>query len=897
MKVVNKRQRFIRVSIVVLVIVLIALVYIFAFPYKASARIDYDNMEFEGNYSNAEEYGFVDANELTNTEKLVASNANFELYLDETTSHFYVKDIKSGNVIESNPRVDDPRRPGGNVALRQKATLEYYTINDKGVESSRNDNYLKSIYHEETADPADVGIRTYKIKELADGFQVYYQVIDLNADYLHFPLYLQPEVFEPILARDRSDETRDKLLQVYDSVPDSETGLYKAKNYTPTMSRIHRQWMYDIFYNGTDGDEEGVFPVGQYTREKAIAENAENGFFEEIALFSFEIVVQVTIDLEGFEIKIIDNSIVEDTSSGSRLSRISLYPHLGTAIDADPVTEVDSEGYIVIPDGSGAILEFKNEVVDTTIFAPTYTKRIYGHDLAKLPFKMPEEEEKISLPLYGMVKEDIGFAAIVTKGSGQTSINAGLSGVNNDSYNKVFPTFHYVETESVVLGSGWTTYRVNIATRTRAEIDFTIKYVILTNEDNNYAGIAKAYQNYLINEKDLSVKDNSNDTKVVLDLLGAYDTKKYFLGIPYNAKDTLTTFEQAEIIVDELRELGITNLDILYSGINKEGLNNDLENTVNISSKLGGKRGFRNLEERMSDLGINIYPTTNLITTYEYNRAFDQNKYSSRRVTNDLAINFIYDIPTKIPNSELQTSDITGPYVINPLYYETMLKDKNDKFKYNNLYLQGIGSTLSGSYNKNNELFKDESLLIHERLLSQIDNQKIVLNNPSGEVYSYADLITDLPVETTFYTIFDYSVPLVQLVLSGFVDYTSTSINMASDRDVQYKFLKAIETGSNLKYTLSHDSSLKLLNTEFNQYMSTEYTNWLSDIEEHTNILNSLNIHNARLVGHERIKNNVFKSTYSNGVEIITNYSITSETVDGTIIPSLDYHIVNRGGV
>lgn len=889
MKIVNKRRRLIRISIIVLSILLVGVTYVFAFPYKKSARIDYDNLPFEAEYKTAEEYGFVDSNELSDVNKLVAQNENFELYLDETTSHFYVKEIKSGEVIESNPRIDDPRRPGGNVALRQKATIEYYTVNERGVESSRYDNYLKSIYHQDTANPADVGIRTFKIKELDDGFQVFYQIIDLDADYLHFPLYLQPEVFEPILARDRSDDTRDKLLQVYDSVPDSATGLYKAKNYTPSMRLQHRIWMYDIFYNGVDNGVAGVFPVGEYTRDKAIAENAENGFFEEQALFSFEVAIQITIDLEGFEIKVLENSIKEDRSSGSRLSRISLYPHLGTAIDADPVTKEDSEGYIVIPDGSGAVMEFKNEVVDTTIFAPTYTKRLYGSDLAKLPYEMPEAEEEISLPLYGMVKENIGFAAIITKGSGQASISAGLSGVNNDSYNKVFPTFSYLESESVVLGGGWNTYRVNIGTRNRAEIDFTVKYVILTGDENNYVGIAKAYQNYLVKEKGMEIKDSTTNTKVVLDLLGAFETQKYFLGIPYNAKDTLTTFKQAEQIVNEIMALGVNDIDIIYSGINKEGLNNNLENTVNISSKLGGKRGFNDLEKKLSELGIDIYPTTNLITTYEYNRIFDQYKYSSRRVTGDLAVDFLYHVPTKLPNSETGLGDPTGPYIINPIYYETLLNAKNSKFKYSNLYLQGIGSRLSSSYEKNNELFKDEALEIHERLLSNIDNQKIALNKPSGSLFPYANLITDLPVETTLYTIFDYSIPLIQLALSGFVDYTSDSINMASERDVQYKFLKAIETGSNLKYTLSFDNSLKLLNTEYNEYMSTEYTNWLEDIENHTKILNDLNIHNATLVGHERLLNNVYKSTYSNGVVIIINYGITPATVEGATIPSLDY--------
>ena len=71
---------------------------------------------------------------LNNTNKLVAYNTNFELYLDETTSYFKVIDKRNGEVWESNPSIEDPWELDDNKILtpaarnNQRATISLQYI-------------------------------------------------------------------------------------------------------------------------------------------------------------------------------------------------------------------------------------------------------------------------------------------------------------------------------------------------------------------------------------------------------------------------------------------------------------------------------------------------------------------------------------------------------------------------------------------------------------------------------------------------------------------------------------------------------------------------------------------------------------------------------------------------
>lgn len=848
-----------KIWIGILVIILGITTYQLAFKLKAADLQFPELIPFD-------ETGFVAGSELSDNNKLVVSNANFELYLDETNTYFKVVDKRNGEVWQSNPTIPDPwEAESGKITPtaieKQKATLEVQYVDANGSLTTIN-NYKFSISHPESRLSA-AGERTYKIKYLNDGFQVLYMLEDLEVDYLFFPKFLPKEIMETL-------EDRAILEQIAYTKFDEVTGLYEIARYE-TMSRLVINRLYDIFYG----------KLG-YTREQAIEENFGYGYTVNYEKIRFQIGVEVKLTDKGIQTAIMRNTLQE--FGGSRISSISLYPMFGTAIAE--IAGVPTEGYIVLPDGTGAIMNFNNG----KYYQNPYRKRLYGQDLALLPFKMREQQQDITIPVFGMIKEVGGFAGIITEGDAMATINADVSG-RIDSYNNVFISFNLRESEAITLGTPSVPHGITLWTKPIVRTDFVVQYEFLTGAKNNYVGVAESYRNYLIDTYGLSFNDQTTQTVITTEFLGAYDKKEFFLGIPYNTTRSLTTFKQALKIIDDMQALNIDDINVIYSGVFNGGLSQSIETKMDVERVLGNEQGFKRMVNTLETDHIDVYASVKLMTVNGYRRFSDQYTYSAKRITGNNAYLYEYHYPTGLPYSETMYPHSDADYIINPKYYQAIYDKMVKDFKHDYIDLSMLGQYLTGSYDKSNILFKQDALRLQQAILAE-SNKQLMLRNPMGFAMPYATYITDLPTDTTLYAIIDEQIPLLQLALSGLVDYAGDSINIISTRSIEYNFLKAIETGSNLKYTLTYDDSRELLNTEYNQYNSTYYKNWLDLMQTQKEELDAIGIHQGRLVQHEIIANNVYKVTYSHGLEVVINYNLTPYSYLGQVVFAMNYKVV-----
>jgi hypothetical protein len=844
--------------IIILIIVSVLFGYFFLFTMDARTIPDRDTRPFS-------KEGFVAAKTLTDKNRLVATNARFELYIDETTSHIRLEDKLSGETWRSNPVVDDPwdadpdRIMTRTAQEKQKSTLELTYFDDSGSLSTVN-NYRMSIYHPKTILEAE-GERTFSIKYVENGVQILYEIEDREIDHLFFPKYLPKDVLENMPDRDFLESL------AYENF-DKDLNAYYINTYK-NMSDIVKGYLYDVFYEN-----------GDYTRERAIEENISFGYTEQYEKIRFEIAIEVKLFDGGLDASILTESIVEP--SNVKLARISLFPLFGTAISIED--EKPTEGYIVLPDGTGALIEFNNGKEHQN----PYRKRLYGLDLSLLGYRMAEQQQKISIPLFGMVKPKGGYAAIITEGDAMATIQADVSN-RIDSYNKVFTTFEFRESESITLGGGFNRYGLDLWTETRVDTDFTVRYTFLDADEADYVGIANVYRDHLAAQGKLIVTDQTNKTVLTTEFIGAYDRKAFFMGVPYRTTESMTTFEEAIDIIDMLDD--IAHINVLYTGVFNGGLSSDLFDRAKVESVLGGRSGYDALEKELSERGIDLYPNIDLMTTFNYHRPFDQYRYTASRIKGSNAMDFNYHYPSLLPYSETPYEAKRDDYVINPLYYDAVFARFADDFPGERIAFSDLGSVLAGHYAENQTVYRQDALTLQEDVLAS-SRYETMITSPLGFSFPYAKHIVDLPSETTLYAIIDDQIPLLQLVFSGVVDYALESMNMSQDRSVRHKFLKVLETGSNIKYTLTYDDSSELLNTDYNYYMATHYSNWIDTIIAQVLEIDELGLHDGHLIDHERIEQNVYLVTYSHGLSLVINYNLSDIVYEGEIIDALDYVVL-----
>lgn len=786
--------------------------------------------------------GFIDASDLSRSDVLVESNDRYELHFDEKTSHFYVKDVVEDNIWYSNPQEKDNFPsiilPTKNV---QNSTLIVNYSSGQSIKSYNN--YKYSIKHEDRT-------QSFSVKYIDKGVQVLYIIEDTEINYTYFPQFMSVDrMNELFLDKDLlTDIEKEKLSERYYQL--NLDGDYELKPYED-MSNVYISKLYKYMYE-----------ISGYTKEDCIQDNSEFGKVVKFDKPYFEIAVEYQLTDSGLIATVINESIVED--SKFPITSIEFLPYFGA-------TTIDDDGYFVIPDGSGALMNFNNGKNYTS----PYAKQYYGNDLALQSIVKPETSQDLLLPIYGIVKTNTEDAmlAIIEKGAPETSLFADVS-ERKDSYNRINLELNLRESEFVTFANAGKVLDLEMWTKKHVKNDFVIRYELLSNDDANYFGLAKRYQQYLVNHQGLEKTDDTDTTVLNIKLLGMYEKSEFFLGVPYKTTKTLTTFDEARKILDELNTLNVSDINIIYDGWFNNGMDHKIPTNININGVMGGKDDFQSLIDYTKKHQIGFYPSVNIMKVNQFDKAIDSIRYTTRHINGQTSIVNKYELATKLLLLT-QTQD----YVLKPSLYQSLVTKMLSDYETLNvsgITLNDLGSEITGDYRKYQEVFKDENQQYQQDTLDLIDKDyDMMMYAPYGFAVNYATDIINLPQESSQYPILDRSIPFYQIVLNGYTDYAGISINENVERSIMYYKLKAIETGANINYIWSYKDSSVLLETEYNYYYSTNYRNWINDAAQLVHELDNLGIHEGVITNHEVLTKGVYEVTYDNGLTFIINYNQT----------------------
>ena len=585
----------------------------------------------------------------------------------------------------------------------------------------------------------------------------------------------------------------------------------------------------------------------------------------------------------------VDSDEIEekDTNAvdGKVLTKLILCPSFGAA----PATDEDgnaTEGYMIVPDGSGAVINYNNGKTNYD----SYSNHVYGRDYTMVPTTSPAVNEQAYLPVLANVSGKSGIVAVATDGDANVYVEAQVSGQNKQAYNTCNFVFETRSSDSFFM-SGEGSNEITVFERNgniKGE-RFGIKYYpIEKDEDINYADCAEVYRNYLINEKGLTSKVTEDKTNLYIDLFGGVLKTKSIIGIPLDLKTEITGFEQASKIVDELQDVGVENIVANYNDWTNDSIKNKVSTEIDPSGTLGGDDDFY---EFLNESGALVYPSLNNFTMDSGKWGYMILTSTAIRISNEYSRQSIYN-----PAFGAAEKGVS-PALISPKVYSNIFDEIIESCKENSVGTIGFGdfsTKLVSDYSKKNSYSREKTMntIVEGYAKAQEEVGNVIADQANAYVLPYVNNITNVPVYSSGYNVIDYDMPFYQMVDHGYIPYSTEAINASSDIDET--FMLALAAGSALHYDFTYEEASVLKDTDYDDLYYTNYEGWIDSASAQYKAASQVldGVSKMTISKYEiSDDNNTITTIYTDGsknVEVVVDMSAGTATVDGTVVDLAD---------
>ena len=604
----------------------------------------------------------------------------------------------------------------------------------------------------------------------------------------------------------------------------------------------------------------------------------ENGFTAHVVFTDLEIEfdVIVTMTEAGFDVKIPQDSIVEENSDMYAVAAFYVYPFLGYSYKGE------DDGYIIIPDGQGAIINLED---NEGRYSTPFDKQVYGtniglDDVVYSDTNVPAED--IIMPVFGMVHTDkqIGFLGVIEEGDVSAHIQAYPNGVRM-SFDWVCAKYNYRQVYSQPMGRSAGTMAARLPRQRR--FDIVQHFLLEAGESASYAGLAVAYRDYLI-EKGAFTSAENRLFDLQIDFVGM-ERENYILG---KTDVVMTSFEQAGDIITELKSKGVEHMSLVYRGWQTNGLSGGIPtNSFSPAKSLGGKEGLSQLRERAAIMGSVLALEADVLSLNV--ETHPTLLYSAlKRVTSETwsrpTFGMVYDTLYYLTPSAAVDQ---GNAIINGLV--------NGNIKA--ISLTGITQLVSDYYYRNEFHDAGEMAAAFASIASAAgDKLSTTLSRPNAYLWRYADAVSDMPIGGSDYTYTDAEIPFLAIAMSGQIPYYAEYTNFQANT---HEFLMhLLEQGARPTFLLTWEDPIELQNTNSSDIYSSRYELYVDMIAEWYMILNDLHqtVGSTGMIVDHRSVGEMVCVTWDNGTKVYLNFGDNAGEMDGIALDSMSYKVVSGNG-
>ena len=701
-------------------------------------------------------------------------------------------------------------------------------------------------------------------------------------------------------------------------IRDEKTGAVIRSTMSPVeaVAKGYNQTNFDFATNGLlihyiEYNKDGTTSrYGQYTETAGVyatmnnckvttEEIKENGNVVgvtahlEYEKFGFKLDVVLTMEEKGALKVEIPESTVSETNSAYMMAELYIFQMLGHS------DRGDRDGYLILPDGNGIIVRNEDFFKDGSgKYKGQFIKQAYGSDVGidtttaggtssnaantgiQGSRNFTTAAEVLNIPYFGTVFEDTGIAVlgIVEEGEYGATVMGNINGVNRSFENYNFVKFVYRSLYNEYTDSVGGTER-RTTTKDRMIGDITITYLLTSDDEATYAGLANKLRDELI-EEGIVVASKKDEFDLRIDFFGV--DKEDFLIFRRNV--IATTTDDIKEMIEKLSDKGVTNILAVYQGWQKDGVYNVPIYKFKADSDVGGNKGIEDLYDEFEKNGnVDFYLLQDMVTintsltssTFTSVSALTGRTYETTQRFNEVfkTFRFLYPFKTKE-------------------YMDDLVEDLLDS-DIKKVAFSGMSENLFCYQDDKENFTRQTSMKYYEDALKNAKDKgmDVALQSPFMYLWKYTDAYLDFGIGSSMYVYATDEIPFVSSVLKGTMNLYSEYVNFEAN-STEY-FLKLVETGVAPSFLITKESPEVFQNTNSNWIYSSEYDKYEEQIIDYYNKLKAVNdkVKGEYIVNHEKLDSNVSITTYSNGVKVYVNFSDVDVTVDGMTIEAESYSV------
>lgn len=585
------------------------------------------------------------------------------------------------------------------------------------------------------------------------------------------------------------------------------------------------------------------------------------------------IVVDITLKDNALSITVPLEEIQE--SGTNLLMELTPYPFFGSA-------DKTAEGYMLVPDGCGSLIHLNNG--KTTVSA--YSQMVYGRDVNIVQDQATAVRESVLLPVFGMQKNDHGFLAVVCEGEALGKINASVAGVKN-SYNSVYASYVIRTTDEYVIGknSGGVQKSATIYQRAKPESGkLQVEYLFLNKDESSIGGMATTCREYMAAKYQWKKQDEQSPA-LFLSLVGATRKDKTFLGFPITGTQALTTFSQAQHLLDALQQQNVKNVQVRYQQWSTNTLSGKPQVDAKPLSALGGRSDFCDLLAYTAENGYTVFPTYDPLKVRKWGNGYWRFFHATETLSGMAAFLHDYDLSTQQKNESYNLLSYTRVSVASDKFLK-----KYKKLNNNALAIETLGTLLASDFSVKTSNRQVVCETLEETIVKLAQEYDLMVSGGAFYAATHASALVDLPATDSGFSITDQSVPFYQMVVHGYKSYTDSSINLMDES--KDGFLRAIETGGRLHYTWIAEQASVLKDSE-DQSLFGAYADerQIATVVEQYAVLDDLHkkTEGAFISDYQQLAPGIILTAYDNGIRTVVNYTDADYVFEGVTVEADNY--------